>query len=102
MGTIINAQGIYKEDVFDKCSSASTVYASVWAEKQGRSFSPWIPSLSSSFLLILLTVTLINRLRMQVVASALSNHPSGPAFTGACGTVTPGVPTWLVHGLGCG
>ena len=55
-----------------------------------------------SFLLILLTVTLINRLRMQVVASALSNHPSGPAFTGACGTVTPGVPTWLVHGLGCG
>ena len=48
MGAIINAQGIYKEDVFDKCSSASTVYASVWAEKQGKNFFPWIPSLSSS------------------------------------------------------
>jgi hypothetical protein len=48
MGSIINKEGIHKEDVLEQCSSGSANFALIWAEKQGKIYPPWSPSLSSS------------------------------------------------------
>ena len=48
MGSIINKEGITKDDIQEQCSSGSAHYSHIWADVQGKMYPPWSPSLSSS------------------------------------------------------